>query len=94
MTKREFDRAVERLRHEGRSGAKTDADTRVFVAASLVMRQRSGIPDDQPWEGHPTDAELAEFFAGLDFARLKRLKEVAEGLISEVVGPAVPKTRH
>jgi hypothetical protein len=91
MTKQEFDEAVERLRQGHK--AESDAEARVYVAAGFIIRQRRGIPDDQPWEG-PTDAELAEFLAGIDRVRRKRLKEIAERLKRDVVGPAVPKTKH
>jgi hypothetical protein len=95
MTKQEFDEAVERLRREGRDGIKTEAAARVFVAASFVIRQRRDIPDGQPWGG-PTVAELAEFLTEMkmDPVRRKRLKRIAEGLKRDVVGPAVPKTKH
>ena len=91
MTKQEFDEAVEGLRQGHK--AETDAEVRVFVAASFIIRQRRGMPEDQAWEG-PTDAELAEFLAGADRRQRKLLKEIAEGLKRDVVGPAVPKTMH
>jgi hypothetical protein len=80
MTKAEFDRALERLQHEGwRLHGANNTQARVFAAACFVMKHRAGISDDQVWEG-PTDAELAEFLAGLDRPRRKRLKEIAEDL--------------
>ena len=94
MTKQEFDEAVERLRQGHK--AKTDAEVRVYVAASFVMRQRlnrAGMPEDQAWEG-PTDAELAEFLASMDPRQRKLLKGIAEGFKQDVVGPAVPETKH
>jgi hypothetical protein len=80
MTKQQFDEAVERLQVLWPPlKNKTEVDVRVVVAACLVMRQRRGIPADQPWGG-PTDAELAEFLAGLDRVRRKRLKLQVEAL--------------
>ena len=62
----------------------TDAESRVFVAIGLVIRNRLSLPDDWPWGG-PTDAELAEFLADLDRAQRNSLKKIAEGLKSEVI---------
>ena len=63
---------------------KTDAESRVFVAAGLVMRNRLSLPDNWPWGG-PTDAQLTEFLADLSRDQRKSLKKIAEGLEAEVI---------
>jgi hypothetical protein len=87
MSKQQFDAAVDALRRGEHPKTYEEAPEelrRVYIAACVVMRQRLGIPDDQPWSGSgPTDVELALFFAGLDEAQRKRLKRVAEGFVLE-----------
>jgi hypothetical protein len=56
---------------------------RVFIAIGLILRQRRGIPDDQPY--HSTGTEQAKALAGLNRVRRKKLKKIAEGLTSEVI---------
>ena len=56
----------------------------MLVAASLVLRHRLGLLDDWPWGG-PADAELACFLASANRRQRKLLKEIAEGLESEVI---------
>ena len=53
VTKQEFDATVDRLRRGGKAAMKTDAESRVFVAAGLVMRNRLSLPDNWPWGGPP-----------------------------------------
>lgn len=93
MTQQEFDEAVERLRRDGGRGDLTEVDARVLAASGFIMKQRLAIiPDDQPWS--PSDTALAEFLAGADRRQRRLLKEIAEGLTLDAVGPAVPKTTH
>ena len=44
--------------------------------------------------GHFDRSALAEFLAGADRRQRRLLKEIAEGLTLDAVGPAVPKTTH
>ena len=83
ITKQEFDAAVDHLRRQGRREL-NEAARRIFVAVSLIMRNRRNMPDDMPWEG-PTDAELAEFLASENRRQRKILKGIAEGITSEVI---------
>ena len=81
ITKREFDEAVERLQRHGRSVIeKHDIETRVWIAISQVLMHRHNIPE--PWGG-PMNAELVEFLTGLNRVQRKRLKLIAEGIMSE-----------
>lgn len=56
----------------------------MFVAISLIIRNRLGFPDDIPYGG-PTDAELAEALADLSRAQRRSLKKIAEELVAEVI---------
>ena len=83
ITKREFDDAVERLRRHGRSAiGGHDIETRVWIATSLVLMHRHGIPE--PWGG-PSDAELAEVLTCANRRQRRVLKGIAEGITSDVI---------
>jgi hypothetical protein len=79
MTKEEFDDACALLQEKGLAAISDKNDARVCIAAGYIIKHRRGISDEVMWQ--PTDADLAEFFPGLNRAQRKKLKHIADSLI-------------
>jgi hypothetical protein len=56
------------------------------VVAAFVIRERRGISEEEAWS--PTVAEIADYLDGLDEKRLRKLKQLAEGLLRDVDPPS------
>jgi hypothetical protein len=87
MTRQQFDVAVDNLIHdEGMPDDEPEREfyLRVLVAAGFIIRDRHGIPAGI--EFHPTSTDLSDFLVGLDRVRRRRLKLIAEGLVTTEMG--------
>jgi hypothetical protein len=85
MTKQEFERSVDRLINLKPSDPFTECDTKVFAAAGFVIRHRLNIPDDEAVNISVDD--VAAFLRGLDPARKRKLKKIADGIIEDGIEP-------
>jgi hypothetical protein len=93
ITDKQFAEAIETFREGAapRDATEKAIHNRIAAAATLVIRQRRGVSEEQPFS--VTHGDVIDFLGGLDAEHAKKLKAIAEELTLDPVSPPSSQTR-